>query len=354
MSRRILATVSCVLLATAGCGDDASSDPEGSSSSGGASTSSTSGVGTSPDTESGGSSGDTDPGGFLDVYDIVGDEVFPEGVAFDPVGEAFFIGSLSDGTVRRVDVQGNQTDFAAAPDGSWASSGLKVDGDNGRVWVCATEADASTSNVWHVNLSDGALVEAIDLAAVDPGATCNDLTLGPDGAVYVSAPPIGAVVRVTAGGQPELFASLDAWAPQLGGLGVNGLAVTPDGTALIQGFFLPAALFRVSLDNPADITEVSLSGDPFAGENPISGVDGIVFDDGALYVTFAEVVKRIDFNEDWTTGTVSTFDVPGAGNGLSTATTAGGAVYVVKSEVTAFVLGDTPELPFQIIKVPGT
>jgi hypothetical protein len=50
-------------------------------------------------------------------------------------------------------------------------------------------------------------------------------------------------------------------------------------------------------------------------------------------------------------GMVTNLEVPGAGNGLSTCTAANGSVYASKSEVTAWVLGQEPELPFQLIRV---
>jgi len=298
-----------------------------------------------------GSSGE--PSGYLDVYEISGDEVYPEGIAFDTSGEAFFFGSLSDGAVRRMDVEGNQTDFAAGPPGAWSSRGLKVDARNGRVWVCATETRVGTEAVWVLDLATGDVVEVFELADSDPAAGCNDLALDGAGVAYVSDPPLGAVHRITAGGADEIWATDPAWAPLPGlGLGVNGLAVTPDGNYLIQGMYSPQSLFRVALADGTDITPIDLSGDNFGGATPIAGVDGIVFNDDALFVVFADVVKRVDFDDDWTTGSVTTVEVPDVGDGLSTATVAAGAVYVVKSEVTAFVLGSDPDLPFEIVRVP--
>ena len=319
--------------------------------SGSAGSTSTSGDTSADSTGDTGSTGG--PSGYEDVYDIEGDEVFPEGITFDPVDEAFLVGSLEDGIIRRVAVDGTQSDLAMPTSRDWSSSGLKVDAVNDRVWVCAGDPVTETRGVWVVDRVTGDELAFHDLADVDPEAGCNDLALDGDGVAYVSDPPLGAVHRIAFRGTPEQWASSEDWAP-VGGLGVNGLAATPDDAYLVVGYFAPPALYRVDVADPSGIVEVELSGDQFVGGAPIAGVDGIIFDDDALYVTFADIVKRVDFADDWSTGTVSTYEVPDVGNGLSTATVANGAVYVVKSEVTAWVLNSDPELPFQIVRVPGT
>jgi len=364
MASRLCVLVALPFLLTA-CSDDGGGDggetstgavSDESSSGGSMATSTTGSAETGADsTGSDGSSGSTGEGptGYDDVYDIEGDEVFPEGVAFDPVDEAFLIGSLEDGIIRRVAVDGTQSDLATPSASEWSTSGLKVDGVNDRVWACGGDPAAGSRGAWIVDRVSGDEIEFIDFTQTDPESGCNDVALDADGVAYFSDPSLSAIVRVEVGGTPEQWATSEDWTP-VGGLGVNGLAVTPDGAYLIVGYFTPPALYRVDMADPTDIVPIELSGDMFAGGAPIAGVDGVIFDDDALYVTFADVVKRVDFGDDWTTGTVSTFDVPDVGNGLSTAAEAGGAVYVVKSEVTAWVLNGDPELPFQIVRVPGT
>lgn len=357
---RILVALALVSIA---CSDDgAAADGETStgavsddSTSADASTSADTTTGEPPDDTSADSTGSTGEGptGYDDVYDIEGDEVFPEGIAFDPVDEAFLIGSLEDGIIRRITVDGAQTELATPSAAEWSTSGLKVDAVNDRIWVCAGDPSTGSRGAWIVDRTTGDEIEFHDFTAIDPESGCNDVALDADGVAYFSDPATSAIQRLELGGTPEVWATSEDW-PSLGGLGVNGLAVTPDASALIVGYFAPPALYRVDIADPTAITEVELSGDMFVGGAPVAGVDGIIFDGDALYVTFADVVKRVDSEDGWSTGIVSTYDVPDVGNGLSTAAEAGGAVYVVKSEVTAWVLNSDPSLPFQIVKVPGT
>ena len=335
------------------CGDDGGS-AEGDTSGNGTSTSESTAVvdaSTGPDDTGAASSSSTGDDGLLDVYDLEGDELFPEGVAFDPVGQAFYVGSLSDGSVHRIDADGTQTMASAGAPGNWSTAGLKVDPAAGRIWTCSSETDDDmTQAIWVLDLASGDVLELYDLADIADGADCNDVALDADGVAYVSDPPLGTVHRIEVGGAAEAWATHDDFQMEIPGLGLNGLAVTPDAEALIVAKFLSTRLFRIALSDPTDIVEVDLAGTPFTGGTPISGADGIVFSGDALFVTFAEIVKRVDFDAGWASGTVSDIEVPGAGNGLSTAAEANGSVYVVKSEVTAFVLGEPPNLPFQILR----
>ena len=313
------------------------------------------GASTEAGTDGGDASSDTTgAGGLLEVYDLEGDALFPEGIAFDPVGQAFFVGSLEDGSIHRISAEGTQGLFSAGLAGNWSTAGLAVDADARRLWACSSEVDQRTAAIWVFNLATGDLEEIFELTDHAEGAGCNDVALDASGVAFVSDPPLGSIHRIEAGGAAEVWATDETFAPEVGPLGLNGLAVTPDGSHLIVAKFLPARLFRISLADPSNFVQVELSGDPFVGGAPTAGADGIAFNGDALWVTFADDVKRVDFDATWASGTVTAFPVPGAGNGLSTAAEANGVIYVVKSEVTAWVLGREPDLPFQIIRVPGS
>lgn len=363
-------TTAVLFVALIACGDDAPDETgttDGTSGSEASSGTSSSTTGDSASTStvttgSGSSSGDpmttavdsssssTGDDGLLDVYDLEGDMLYPEGVAYDSIDKAFYVGSLGDGSLHRIEADGAQSEFGAAPRGDWATSGLAVDEDNRRLWACAGQGDGEQPQViWAYDLDSSDLVETFVLGDIAEGADCNDVTVGPGGVAYVSDPPLGVVHRLEVGGAAEIWASDDRFAPKIAGLGLNGLEVTPDESALILAKFIMPTLFRISLDDPTDITLIELSGDTFTGGSPTSGADGIAFVGDALFVTFDAVVKRVDLDGDAATGVVSTVEVPD--DGLSTAARAEGSLFVVKSEVTTFVLGGRPELPFQILRV---
>lgn len=330
--------------------DPATSDPSTSDASTGHASGDTTGAATEGD-----ESGSTGSEGILrDVYDLEGQTLYPEGVAWDPETRSFFVGSLGDGSLHRVDVgnDGKQSMFAAAPAGAWSTSGIAVDAENRRLWACTSQTEPEkVQAVWVLDLETAEIVETFDLGEIDEGADCNDLTVGPDGSAYVTDPPLGVVHRLELGGTAEIWATSPSFTPDVPGLGLNGITVTPDASALIVAKYVPPTLFRIELDDPTAITKIVLGGDLFQGGTAIAGADGIVFVGDALFVVFDDVVKRVDFDDPgMTMGTVSTLEPPS--DGLSTAAEAEGELYVVKSEVTAFVLGEPPDLPFQILRVP--
>lgn len=286
---------------------------------------------------------------LLDEYPLDGDDMFPEGVAFDPTQRAFFVGSLTDAGITRVDADGTQSVFVPSGPTMLASAGMKVDDAARRLWVCGSD-DAENSQVYVFDLDDAALIETFELGALVDTASCNDLALDAEGVAYVTDPPSSAIHRLAIGGDAAVWATDPAFAPEVMDLGLNGIAVTPDGTAVIVTKFIAKQLLRVAMDDPTQIVEVELGGENFAGGSLIAGPDGIVFAGEVLYVVFDDVVAQVTPNADWTAGDV-TILMPSTA-GLSTATVAEGEVYAVKSEVTAFALGGAPELPFRILRVP--
>lgn len=295
---------------------------------------------------------DTTGGGvdLLDEYLLDGDDMFPEGVAYDPVSQAFFVGSLTTAGITRVEgLDGAQSVFMPSSETAMSSAGMKVDAAARRLWVCGSD-DAESSRIYVYGIDDGSLIETIELGSLVDMASCNDLALDAEGVAYVTDPRTSSIHRVGLGGDAAVWATDPEFAPELMDLGLNGIAVTPDDTAVIVTKFITKRLLRVAKDDPTDIAEIVLTGEEFAGGALIAGPDGIVFRGDVLYVVFDDVVAEVVLDAAWTAGEVTISTPPTAG--LSTATIAEGEVYAVKSEVTAFALGSAPELPFRIVRVP--
>lgn len=345
----------------AACGDDggatsvsgsSGSSSEATSTGGTSDTSATLTETTAADTTAADTTGTETTGGgamLLDEYILEGDDMFPEGVAFDPTAPAFYVGSLMEAGITRVDADGTQSVFMPSSETMLSSAGMKVDAAARRLWVCGSD-DLENSRIYVYGLDDASLIETFELGLLVDTASCNDLALDADGVAYVTDPPSSAIHRVAIGGDATVWATDPEFAPELMDLGLNGIAVTPDGTAVIVTKFIAKRLLRVSMDDPTQITEIELGGEDFSGGSLIAGPDGIVFAGDELFVVFDDAVAQVVFNADWTTGDVTMLVPPTAG--LSTATVADGEVYAVKSEVTAFALGSAPDLPFRIVRIP--
>lgn len=362
--------LACSLLLAA-CGDDgpgqapptdttdgpASGTSIGDTTGGSAPGSSTDSGTTTPADESSGTAGEPCPPArpgsdepLLDVYDLEGDDLYPEGIAFDPQARAFYVSSLEHGTVTRVDADGAQSLLAEPATAGWFTAGLKVDADGRRLFACATTGELDgTGEVWIYDLDGCGLVEQVDLTMAADGARCNDLALAPDGAALVTDPGQGNVYRVEPGLAPTIWAQHPLLDPE-GPLpfGLNGIAITPDGAFVVAVNLTAQRLVRIDLADPTAVVEIALTGDPLP-----QGGDGLVFGgDGVLYVMLDTEVLRVELAAGYGTGDATTLTVPALPSGITTATLAEGEVYLTEGAAVARTFDQPPELPFQLVRLP--
>ena len=129
----------------------------------------------------------------------------------------------------------------------------------GEIWIFDLE---SKQNTFQYSLSE-----------IIPNARCNDLIIDEEGSGYIPDSQKPNIYRI----DPQedtgiLFASdplLDPEftlpdAPRFFVPGSNGVVITPDGDYLLVANTYANTLFRVSINNPSDMIEVTLSGDDFS------------------------------------------------------------------------------------------
>lgn len=293
----------------------------------------------------------------------------PEGVAFDPLRAEFYATAVFGGRISAIDGQsGVERTFYQEANPTTAFVGVKVAPLLRVVWVCAIDtsslATAPTSWVYAIRIDGGGGGQLIRRVELPVPFFCNDLALDARGNVYVTNPAGAAVMRIRPRAlwdqseRAEVFAQDPLLAPGSSGpgipVGMNGIAVTPDERYLLVVRGMPARLLRIALDDPSEVSVVSLRGDEL-GVLPLGAVgpDGIVFVRGRLYVVLAAGVQELTFaNRRYTAATVKTdLDVP---FGLSTAAEAYQKLYVIDSEI--HVLRGDPslpvELPHRLLRVP--
>lgn len=280
--------------------------------------------------------------GLAASYDLVGDDLYPEGMAFHPDERAFFFGSLGDGAVRRLDADGEQR-VVFAPGEGWVSLGMKVH-PTGALVVCALsgyDTDEQRAEIWVFDVAADERTQVVDLGPLQEGSGCNDVGFDGDGAVYVTDRENPNLYRFELGGQPTVWRTDPALGSSL--LGLNGVDLLPGGDALLVTRYLPAALVRVPLDLDQPISEVDRSGDGF-GFAP-SGADGMIRRGDDMLVAGHTRVLRYTSDDGWLTATGVGTSPP---DDIAALTLAEGTLYGLKGEVTDFVLEDEPELPFRI------
>ena len=291
-------------------------------------------------------------------YVLSSKDSFPEGVTFDPIDRAFYAGSLEGGTITRVDSDGSESVFFEL-DTEVSFTGMKVDPCRRRLWVCTTFSNPAIplgeegfrfGEIWIFDLESKQNTFQYSLSEIIPNARCNDLIIDEEGSGYIPDSQKPNIYRI----DPQedtgiLFASdplLDPEftlpdAPRFFVPGSNGVVITPDGNYLLVANTYANTLFRVSLNNPSDIIEVTLSGDDF------SFPDGLVMIDEMLFAVSSDKIHRVTFaDSSFDEGTVTSIDFV---QGMTTGTLAEGDLYVIKSLTTRE--DEDPDFPFKIIRV---
>lgn len=283
------------------------------------------------------------PTPLLDRYVLSSEDSVPEGVAFDPVERMFYATSLQGGSIVRLTADGQESVFRAA-DGRALLGGAAIDSGERRLWVCAQQVDGLDNRVWVFDLASGDMKMEFLLGALSTGGSCNDLVLDENGIAYVTDPANPFIYRLDPqSGTGDILATDPLFQDITGiSLGLNGIEITPDGSALIVAKFAPASLLRVSLPAADDIQLISLTGDE------LPSPDGLAFLAGNLYSVSNSSVNRMQFDTGFTAATVDNAEQI---SGLSTAATVDQDLYVIKSDVTNFATGQPLDTPFEIFRV---
>lgn len=286
------------------------------------------------------------PATFLDSYPL--EAQFPEGGTYDPQDQVFYVGSLGDGSVHRVDVAtGAETVlFTETAPGTWWTLGMDVDVVRRRLWVCAMDdrsPDPRAGVIWVFDLVTGQRIATQPLSSVAADATCTDVALTKDGRGYVGDREQGRIYRVGLGEPPSLFVSDDELKAAF--VGQNSMVVLPDESALLSLVYLPSRIDRVSLTDKS-VKRVDING-TFSDLSPLAGADGMTLHNGSAYVAFtSKVVKVTPTLSDWSVASSKAVDVP---SGMTDIVSTPGGLYLLNGQSVRFALGTTPD-PFRLVR----
>lgn len=253
--------------------------------------------------------------------------VIPEGIEYDQSNERFLVGSLSEGTVFEVGLDGSLTPVVS-DDELVSSVGIEVDEERNRLLVCNSDSSSfggqspGQAMLGIYALDTGERQAMVDLTAAledttDASFFANDVAVGDDGTAYVTDTQQHLVYRVGDDGQPSVLHRFDGMpAP-------NGIVYHDGGYLLVVGL-MSGALYKIPVDDPESAMEVTLS-------EPLEGGDGMIWtSDGRLAVVSNSTSRVITLasGDDWATAEVAgtgSFDGQG-----TTAARVGNDIYVVK------------------------
>jgi sugar lactone lactonase YvrE len=228
-------------------------------------------------------------------------DLLPEGIAYDPRTRAFFVGSVHKRKVVRVDPAARATDFVPeGSDGLLSCLGLAIDPDRRALWVAAAAVpqtrgleprEKGRSFVAEYDVDAARLRRIVEPPSAVPSARFADLSLGPDGALWVADPWSGRVYVLRAGAAAfEVFLEPGVVeSPQ-------GLAFSPDGRWLFVADY-PRGVLRI---DPRDGSSLLLEAPADAS---VAGIDGLVWARDSLVAIQNGIrphrVVRLDLDGSW-------------------------------------------------------
>jgi Cu-Zn family superoxide dismutase len=275
-------------------------------------------------------------------YELPGEGLFPEGIAYDAETGAAFVSGAGDGSLHRIDLSTGEVDTGLAPGTRppFGIIGLAVGEDD--LWA----AGGNTGEIVRVDLASGE-VEAT-LSTPEAEATfLNDLVVAPNGDVFVTDSNRQIVFRVPGGGD-EVEAWLDLEGtpiPFVDGINLNGIVASEDGESLIVVHMASGTLYRIDIDS-RNVVQIDLG-----GETVDSG-DGLVLDGTTLYVVQngPDQVSVVELSDDLSSGEVAGVLEDDRLTDAATAALVGDVLLVTNAQFSA--MQGEPQIPFTVSVVP--
>jgi sugar lactone lactonase YvrE len=213
------------------------------------------------------------------AFTLTDKEFIPEGVAYDPVGKRFFVGSIHKGKIVSIAKDGSVGDFSSASDGLWSVSGMKVDARRRVLWASTTAfpqmkghdaSDEGKAGVFKYDLATGKLLNKYLLPNTPDRHALGDLTVDKTGRVYATDSVAPVIYTIAPGGN-----SLEVFLRDPVFNSLQGLAFTKDEKILYIADY-SKGIFRVDMPSRA-ITQIKPSQNV-----TLLGIDGLYIHGGSL------------------------------------------------------------------------
>ncbi len=267
-------------------------------------------------------------------------DLFPEGLAYDPVHNWFYVSSAAFGTVGVVTTDGVWKPVVT-DDKLTSTTGLKVDKAHNRLWVCNVEG-----GIGAYDLNNGQRLFYTDLSTLLPGEPLfmNDEVIAPDGNAYVTSSAAPVIFKVDQNGNASVFFKDDAFAVNPDEFGFNGIQYNTAGYLLVAHTALNQVI-KIPVNNPSGYKAVQL-------DASLSFPDGILLskDGKQLVVVSDDKVLSFISNDQWNNASLSTSFTTGPVFATSL-TSDGKQVYVVYCHLDKLLSGQDQD-DYTIQEVP--
>jgi sugar lactone lactonase YvrE len=185
---------------------------------------------------------------------LPGERAFPESISSSKDG-TLYVSSLASGGITRIEPHSSEAKVWIEPGafGTHSTFGVLVDENAGLLWVCSNDLSArgmavgtpeGVSALFAFDLKTG--VGRISVPFPSKPSTCNDITIGPDGAAYVTNTSAPQILRLARGAKAlEVWFTEPSLQPEKGG-GLDGLAFGADGNLYVNTVG-PGELYRIDV-----------------------------------------------------------------------------------------------------------
>jgi len=168
------------------------------------------------------------------AFSILEKDLIPEGMAYDPVEKAFYMGSIQKCKIIKIDKDGNVSDFTdPRQDGLVSLLGMRVDAERRVLWAASSYSFykksiprelLGTAGIFKYDLRTKKLLKKYMLPQ-EEGHYLNDLTVSPDGSVYITDWLVHGIYKISA--KTDTIEKLIDMPRQ-----PNGIDISDDGTKL--------------------------------------------------------------------------------------------------------------------------
>lgn len=230
--------------------------------------------------------------GLASTIDLVGENLYPEGIAFRPSKKSYYVGSAGNGSLQLVQNGKSKVIQAAGLDGKAKLLGVKVDEKNKRLFLLDGKA------VYIYGLDNNKLIKKLPLSLVKEvgDSALNDLAIDEAGNAYItdSFNPIllkvdGASLTLSVFREfPEVAFGNQNDMPY----NFNGIVLSPDQKSLILVKTNEGTLFNLNLADKK-LTQFKL-------DQAVTKGDGLVLDNKKnLFIirNFENTVSKIKLGD---------------------------------------------------------
>ncbi|MDQ7085289.1 MAG: hypothetical protein Q9M36_10340 [Sulfurovum sp.] len=189
------------------------------------------------------------------------------------------------------------------------------------------------------------------------GHFANDVTVDKQNNIYVTDSFSPHIYKIDAQGQKEIFVTSYLWDINQGEFGLNGIVYHTEGF-LIVSHYAQAKLYKVSLDDSKEVTEILFNQDNLSTEEKLSQLDGLELSGNTLSVvsnnlsasTHGNAVYQMTSSDTWKTATITGTMLTGQ-TSPTAVTTVGSNQYVLYADLLKLVSQQTAPKTYTLQKV---